>query len=137
MSVAASLGDSISLPIHGGANAPSRAREAVLSRLDHRCSERRTSDIALIVSELVTNSVVHARVGADQTVTVELVFRAEQLLLTVVDPGSSLEPHRRARAPNGTAGHLGLFLVEVLSSAWGFDRDDDGVTRVWCEISLQ
>jgi anti-sigma regulatory factor (Ser/Thr protein kinase) len=107
----------------------------VLARLDDQFARGRASDAALIVSELVTNSVLHAHVGEDQSLTVELTRLADRLRITVADPGSEREPC--LQRPNGTlGGGFGLFLVDELAVAWGTARDDIGSTRVWCELQL-
>ena len=85
----------ISVRIPGGVGAPLRARRSVLSRLGGRLTEPRTADLALIVSELVTNSVLHANVSAEETLSLECTALPDRLRITVTDPGSSLEPHRR------------------------------------------
>jgi anti-sigma regulatory factor (Ser/Thr protein kinase) len=126
----------ISMRIRGGPGAPGTARRSVLARLDDQTARGRASDAALIVSELVTNSVLHADVGSDQTLTVELARLANRLRITVADPGSELEPHLREPDP-GSAGGFGLLLVDELAVAWGTARDDLGATRVWCELQLE
>ena len=74
---------SISLPLHGGTGAPFRARRSVLSQLGGQLAETGAADVALIVSELVTNSVLHANVGPDQTLTVECTALPDRLRITV------------------------------------------------------
>lgn len=121
--------------IRGGPGAPGAARKSVLARMDDRFARGRAADAALIVSELVTNSVLHAHVGPDRTLTVELVRLADRLRITVADPGSDQEP--RLRRPNSTSGGgFGLLLVDELAVAWGTARDDIGSTQVWCELQL-
>ena len=63
---------SISLRIRGGDDAPTRARRWVHAQLAGHIPATTASDAALLVSELVTNSVVHADVGAGRVLTVEL-----------------------------------------------------------------
>jgi hypothetical protein len=48
----------ISMRIGGGVGAPGRVRGSVLSQLDGQIAQTTASDVALVVSELVTNSVV-------------------------------------------------------------------------------
>lgn len=124
----------LSLRISGGNSAPGRARAEVESRLASQLTRRQASDTALIVSELVTNSVVHAGVRLDQMMLVELGKGPGRLLISVTDAGSKLEP--RLRPSDAGGGHLGLFLIRELSSAWGVERDEGGTTRVWCELPL-
>jgi anti-sigma regulatory factor (Ser/Thr protein kinase) len=124
---------SISVRIHGGTEAPLRARRSVLSQLTGQLAETGAAELALIISELVTNSVRHANVGPHQILTVECATLSDRLRVTVTDPGSRLEP--QPRSPDHLApGGYGLRIVEALSSAWGVMRGPDGTTSVWCEL---
>jgi anti-sigma regulatory factor (Ser/Thr protein kinase) len=125
----------ISMRIHGGSSAPLRARRSVLSQLSGRLTELGAADLALIISELVTNSVLHANIGPHQTLTVECATLPDRLRVTVTDPGSRLEP--QLRSPDHLAsGGCGLRVVESLSSVWGVMRGPAGTTSVWCELPL-
>jgi anti-sigma regulatory factor (Ser/Thr protein kinase) len=126
---------SISIRIHGGVDAPGHARKSVLSQLDGQVAGTTASDAALIVSELVTNSVVHAHVDASRALTVELMTLDDRLRIIVIDPGSRLEPRILPCDPE-TAGGFGLFVVSELSVAWGVSRDGIGPTCVWCDLLL-
>jgi anti-sigma regulatory factor (Ser/Thr protein kinase) len=121
--------------IRGGPDAPSRARRLVLSRLDGQIGPTTASDVALVVSELVTNSVVHADVGRRRTLTVELARLDDRIRISVTDPGSQLEP-RILPPDDDRLGGFGLFLVRELSDGWGVGRDRIGRSRVWCDIPL-
>jgi stearoyl-CoA desaturase (delta-9 desaturase) len=125
----------ITVRLRGGPTAPLRARRSVLPRLKGELTETAAADLALIVSELVTNSVMHANVGPDQTLTVECAPLPDRLRLTVTDPGARLEPHLRRADDNVSGGH-GLAIVASLSLAWGVVRDGVGTTSVWCELPL-
>ena len=120
--------------IPGGDDAPTRARRSVRSQLEGRIPATAVSDAALLVSELVTNSVVHANVGAGRALTVELTTLDDRLRIAVTDPGSRLRPSMLLPDPE-TAGGLGLLLVDELCETWGV-RQDLGPTRVWCELLL-
>jgi anti-sigma regulatory factor (Ser/Thr protein kinase) len=124
---------SISLRIPGGAGAPLRARRSVLAQLGGQLAKTGEADLALIVSELVTNSVLHANVGPHQTVTLECTALPDRLRITVTDPGAPLQPHLRP-PEHGASGGYGLAIVEALSSAWGVVRNTAGTTSVWCEL---
>lgn len=124
-----------SIWIRGGAQAPERARRHVLAQLAGEVPAERASDAALIVSELVTNSVVHAGCGTQELLFVELTGLEGRLRIAVVDPGSGDEP-RMVPPRADAAGGLGLRLVDQLSTAWGYARDTTGATRVWCEVPL-
>ena len=94
------------------------------------------SDVALIVSELVTNGVVHANVGTDQALCLELTPRGDQLRIAVTDPGSELEPGLLPSNPAAPGG-FGLRVVAKMCLAWGVVRDASGATRVWCDVPLE
>jgi anti-sigma regulatory factor (Ser/Thr protein kinase) len=121
--------------IRGGKGAPARARAHLQSHLEGDVSRARAADAALIVSELVTNSVIHADVGIHQVVCLQLTTVGDTLRIAVTDSGSELEPRLVAADP-ATPGGLGLRLVDRLCSAWGVERDTAGATRVWCDLRL-
>jgi anti-sigma regulatory factor (Ser/Thr protein kinase) len=123
----------ISRRIQGGSDAPLRARRLVLSQLAGQLTEVGAADLALIISELVTNSVCHANVGPHQTLTVDCARLSDRLRVTVTDPGSRLEPHLRCPDQLASEGY-GLRVVESLSSAWGVMRGPAGTMSVWCEL---
>jgi anti-sigma regulatory factor (Ser/Thr protein kinase) len=124
-----------SFRIQGGAGAPGRARDHLLEYLDPAGTSTRASDAVLIVSELVTNSVVHADVDARQTLSLELATCDHHLRITVTDAGSGLQPRLLPAHPE-RAGGVGLRMVDQLAVSWGVDRDPAGLTRVWCELPL-
>ena len=125
---------SISIRIAGGHTAPTRARRWVGSQLEGQIPAATASDAALLVSELVTNSVVHANVGARRSLSVELTTLDDRVRIAVTDPGSHLRPCMLPSDPE-TPGGLGLLVVDELCETWGAWQDL-GFTRVWCELLL-
>jgi anti-sigma regulatory factor (Ser/Thr protein kinase) len=123
------------IQIPGGGDAPGRARGHVLNSLQGRIPSAAAWDAALVVSELVTNSVLHAQVDQEQVLTLELATLSDRIRLSVTDAGSALEP-RLLPADRATPGGFGLRLVNDLSCDWGVERDPCGRTRVWCELPL-
>jgi anti-sigma regulatory factor (Ser/Thr protein kinase) len=110
-------------------------RDSSLSELRHqvcRWAEQRhldrPDDLALVVSELVTNAVVHAHA---QTVPVHLELEGVGAMVSVDDP-SALTPVPTPAEPWGEHGR-GLLVVEMLSDRWGCTPIPGG-KRVWCEI---
>jgi anti-sigma regulatory factor (Ser/Thr protein kinase) len=87
-------------------------------------------DAALVLSELITNAVVH---GAG-SVRVEFRIDAEHLTLAVRD-GSAVLPDRREAGPLDGNGR-GLEIIEALAVRWGVDVLDDGGKRVFVELAL-
>jgi anti-sigma regulatory factor (Ser/Thr protein kinase) len=103
--------------------------------LGRRVGADRLEDVALAVSELVTNSVRHAHVGPDDRVGIELLIFDDRLRLAVIDRGGELTPRLVSREPD-EAGGLGLVIVDRLATTWGVARDGSRLTRTWCELSL-
>lgn len=124
---------SASLRVAGGREAPHAAREAVLSLLEGRVGVQHVGDAQLIVSELVTNSVLHAQMGPGDSIGVDVTLSDDRLRIAVADDGAACLPHvvePDAMYPNGR----GLLLVQRLSNAWGVIRERSGATHVWCEL---
>lgn len=104
-----------------------QARQVTTQVIDG-LSEEALEDVRLIVSELVTNAVKH---GPDGRVKVRLRREGNTVRGEVEDEGTSPFGLRRKMVP-GSAGGLGLRLVEMLSDRWGVEA---GTARVWFEIS--
>jgi signal transduction histidine kinase len=86
---------------------------------------------ALLVSEVVTNAVMHARTD----LAVELERRADVVRVTVSD-GSPRQPHRRRHGLSAGTGR-GLALVATLASDWGSAAGADPWQKdVWFELPL-
>jgi two-component sensor histidine kinase len=126
----------VSLRLAGGAGAPRQARAVALAALGDFLSAAAALDVALVVSELVTNSVQHAAVGPTQRLGIEVGVLGDRVLIAVSDDGSRSVPHLTRREPEAPEG-LGLLLVHRLARSWAVARDGTGGTRVWCELALQ
>ena len=106
----------------------SRARrfvDEVLSRW--HCGEL-LDDVQLLVSELVTNAVVHA--GSDVEIAVRLLV--DSVRIEVVDRAPDATLRASSPAVEDESGR-GLLLVETLASAWGVEPLDGG-KAVWFEV---
>jgi len=89
----------------------------------------------LVVSELVTNAVLHAAESPTISLDLHLTDGAVRLL---VSDGSLGEPDRRLR-PDPQTGETGrgVWLVDAFAECWGTEtRGGDGKT-VWCELSIK
>jgi PAS domain S-box-containing protein len=104
-----------------------RARRVVSSALVDAGRVDLVETAELLVSELVTNAVVHARTAIDLLITAG----ADGLRVAVRD-GSAHLPSRRHYGRAATTGR-GLELVSLLARRHGTDSDDVGKT-VWFEI---
>lgn len=104
------------------------AREFALSHV-HGSAEQREV-VALLVSELATNAVVHAHTPFEVHVTP--VPERGVIRIAVCDEGQG-EVRVRTTPPDGDGG-FGLSLVATLSTDWGVEHDALG-KRVWFETS--
>ncbi|WP_369195321.1 SpoIIE family protein phosphatase [Streptomyces djakartensis] len=84
--------------------------------------------VLLVVSELVTNALVHTQ-GA---VRVDLTLAADRLRVTVSD-SSPRAPAKPVVVDWESTGGRGLFLVEAVSAAWG-SVPVGGGKQVWSEL---
>ena len=124
---------SVSLRLPRGPEAPSRARAVVMERFRERLGAAAVYDVALVVTELITNSVNHPGPKPDRELGVEVGLVGDHVLISVSDRGSQIVPRRAQR---GGAERLGLQLVDRLAGSWGVARDGVGRTKVWCELPL-
>jgi two-component sensor histidine kinase len=115
--------------IDARADAPAQARRIVISELSGRVTRRTLEKLQLLVSELVTNGVVHGRARRGDSITLDLRVNST-LRCAVVDPGSGFA----RRAARDRDGGCGLRLVERLADRWGVQRTRQG-TRVWFETT--
>jgi anti-sigma regulatory factor (Ser/Thr protein kinase) len=112
-------------------SSPARAREQAHEHLVGLGIDGVAADVALIVSELVTNAVLHAEPPIEMTLHVG----RRHIRIEVCDGGTN--PTAVAAHPladTGGAPARGLHIVEELSSRWGTARRGNGKV-VWAEIS--
>jgi anti-sigma regulatory factor (Ser/Thr protein kinase) len=96
--------------------------ESFAEDLDSLAQETAT----LLVSELVTNAVVHGR----GRVEIHAQLGRDHLLVEVIDEGPGFTPTVREHDP-GTVGGCGLRIVEHEASRWGIR---EGAAHVWFEL---
>jgi anti-sigma regulatory factor (Ser/Thr protein kinase) len=120
------------LEVPGGPEAPAVARNELQRRLAGRVPRRVLDDAGLLVSELVTNSIVHGGVGASGVLGLRLALRGERVRIEVSDPGPGFDPEAPRSGPDEPGGY-GLFLVTQLADAWGIAPGDEPTT-VWFEL---
>src|ERR1035438_2837971 len=89
-------------------------------------------DTALMVSELLSNAILHARPLPGSRLRVSWALGPAWIELAVGDGGSDTLP--RAFHPSlSSIGGRGLSIVEHLCSSWGVRNDDLGTT-VWAVL---
>lgn len=95
-------------------------REGLDPDLDHT--------VCLLVSELVTNCVRHGGLRDGDRIVLAARLTSEFARIEVRDPGAGFDPEVRHHADG-----FGLRMLDMLTSRWGVDRDENG-TRVWFEV---
>jgi anti-sigma regulatory factor (Ser/Thr protein kinase) len=123
---------------------PARARHA-LNPIEERFGDEASFKLRLLISELVTNSVKHARLRAQDHIAIRVVSEGKALRAEVVDRGLGLPAPERSQ-PEGRwqyrqsepdpdwPGGWGLSIVETLADRWGVVQDDH--TMVWFEVAV-
>ncbi len=109
--------------------APRRARTFVAEACAAWHREQYSELGQLVVSELVSNAVLHS----GTTIEVEVRLGEDRLRLRVHDDGDGLPavvpPERRM------VGGVGLDLVSKVARSWGVTPGPHGGKDVWCELS--
>jgi anti-sigma regulatory factor (Ser/Thr protein kinase) len=113
---------------------PAEARSFVELHLTQHELSYLVEDIRLVVSELVTNSVIHA--------TTEARVRIEQLpfcvKLTVYDESAELPVLRpESRTADHAEGGRGLCIIDACSLGWGADLDRGSGKSLWALFAVR
>ena len=107
---------------------PREARERAARELEGWGDPDARHAVLLLISELVTNAVVHAR----STVTVDVAVRDDGPVHVTVHDESSVRPTPRRHYADRPGGR-GLHLLESLAARWGVEDSRTGKT-VWFEV---
>lgn len=105
--------------------APQRAaRRAIRQTLAGKAESEYTDDVVLVADELVGNAVEHAGAALD----ISLDVFVWGVVVQVRDAGEDITavPGAPPSADEYDEGGRGLFLVNILASAWGVQRDEKG-----------
>lgn len=120
---------SIRVELEAAPIAPRRARRVLGAWLEQQgCPDQSRDKVFLVVTELVTNAVMHAR----SDVVIEASRRDGRVRVVVGDQKPSPPTIRAAAGPDGG---FGLRVVQALTDDWGWTATDTG-KQVWTEISL-
>jgi integral membrane sensor domain MASE1 len=126
-------GESIAVELEPGPRCPAEARTSITPLADS-LPTKVYLDLSLLVSELVTNSVRHARLRPRDLIRLRVKTSDRVIRLEVSDPGGGFSADLPKPATRGPGG-WGLFLTERLADRWGVDREG-GWTTVWLEVDL-
>jgi anti-sigma regulatory factor (Ser/Thr protein kinase) len=111
-------------------SAPGAARQA-LDELNGHIDAGLKDDIRLLVSEVVTNSVIHAQGDSPGEVLLDVWASDELVRVAVTDRGpgfTAADPPR-----SGERSGWGLMMVDRLADRWGVELE--GRTEVWFELA--
>jgi anti-sigma regulatory factor (Ser/Thr protein kinase) len=117
------------IDLAGRPESVSLARKYVRGKLggDHPALD----DVTLLVSEIVTNSLIHSDSRDGGTVTLAIADCFDRIHVDVVDAGGQSIP--RVYSDIFAEGGRGLLLVDAISLKWGVYQDDAG-RAVWFEV---
>lgn len=116
----------ITLELEPGPEAGHQARDELGYLLRDQVDDGLLTDLQLIVSELVTNSV---RYGPGETIEVELAVAEGGSITGEVEDHGRGEVAMREITDEG--GGFGLRIVDALASRWGVRK---GSAQVWFEL---
>jgi anti-sigma regulatory factor (Ser/Thr protein kinase) len=98
-----------------------------LERLSHELTREQLGHAQLVVTELVTNALLHGR----GQIRLDVEVRREIVRGQVLDAGGGFSYHGREAGPEAVSGR-GLQIVDALSAAWGIAPDR---SLVWFELA--
>lgn len=111
--------------------APAEARRS-LSPLNRIVPPDRLEDLRVMVSELVTNSVVHSGLKRGAPILLLVKVLPERVRVEVADPGRHFpDTWKPPREHNGR----GLMIIDRLADRWGTERSSE--TKVWAELPFR
>ena len=130
-------GTGLSAPLELGlerdVQAPAIARAAISGMCqDLRIGGSVRQTLVLLMSEVVSNAVLHSPGPADAPITVTATVTGDAVHVSVTDAGEGFVPAQRD--PARVEGGYGLFLLERAASRWGIDAGRP--TTVWFELAL-
>lgn len=124
----------MSLDFHG--SSVRAARHHLLADLNKKhWPVSRAEDARLVLSELMGNSLRHARPLPDGQISVGWREHAGLLRVTVTDGGSLTRPRERHAGEMSTEGR-GLTIVQSLARRWGVESGNT-TTTVWAEVDVR
>ena len=107
------------------------ARHA-LDQLADLLPAEKLEDVRLVVSELVTNSILHAELSPNDQISLTVTVLAGSVRGRVCDPGSGFEVPSEPSPRSDMSGGWGLPIVETISDRWGVQQNS--CACVWFEI---
>jgi|Tabmets5t2r1_1033131.scaffolds.fasta_scaffold04503_4 anti-sigma regulatory factor (Ser/Thr protein kinase) len=125
----ATVAQRLTLDLASSPRAPRQARQAITELLTRSGRTDRAADAALLVSELVTNAVMHA----GGPISVSATYLDATLHVEVHDTDQHPLPDLRKPSASDKTGR-GLHLVKLLADRWAITPTPDGKT-IWFELT--
>jgi anti-sigma regulatory factor (Ser/Thr protein kinase) len=120
------------LTLEPGPDAPSGARAAIADfSVDQGLDTDTLATVMLLVSELVTNAVVHPELQEPADIRLTARRFGTMVRVEITDRGGGFTPQERD--PARVDGGYGLYLLNKAADRWGIEHDDG--TTVWFEVS--
>lgn len=107
------------------------ARQHLRELLHDWCSPDQVDSAVLLLSEMLTNVLVHTDTAALLVAEVAGGREGRRMRIEVTDAGDAL-PHRRTPGELASSGR-GLLLIELLAHTWGVDPRGEGKS-IWFEL---
>jgi anti-sigma regulatory factor (Ser/Thr protein kinase) len=119
------------LELQRNVEAPGIAR-AAMSELSHDVglSGSTFQTLVLLVSEVVSNAVLHSKGPANAVIKLTAKVTRDAVHVSVTDGGGGFVP--KQRDPASINDGYGLYLVDKAARRWGVDSS--GPTSVWFEL---
>ena len=119
-----------SFNLRGGPSVASQAR-AEIAPFRSRLGEDLSADLALLLSELVTNSYRHSGAG-DEGIGVDVEITEDHVRAEIIDQGEGFKPEPVPASKRG-AGGWGLVILDRLAERWGVRKGPPSC--VWFELA--
>lgn len=121
----------VELELERNGTAPLLARAAVAGLCrDAGASSSTIAKVTLLVSEVVTNAVIHPELNPPGKISLCARLQKEAIRVEVVDGGSGFTPPQRG--PQAPGGGYGLAILAQGSKRWGVEGGSK--TTVWFEV---
>ena len=113
--------------------APALARASIVGFCgDQDFSPSTMATLMLLVSEVVTNAVIHPDVESPGIVSLYARLDEERVRIEVSDPGRGFTPEPRDQSRQ--EGGYGLYLLDKEAASWGVEPEPQ--TTVWFEVAI-
>jgi serine/threonine-protein kinase RsbW len=119
---------------HSATSVPT-ARRLAEEAAAPRIGDSRLDDFVLMVSEAVSNAVLHAPPMSDGRILLTFESNEEVVRGVVTGGGSMFVSNPEPAAEDQPRRHFGLKIIDELSNRWGVTVD--GATYVWFEVDAR